>query len=176
MKSSRLLSALVAACISLPAIALAQQVGDEVPTDLVISRGNLEWVWASALAGQDSFDTPVFHHGFALPTEQQWLSSFQNAADLKSAFEPSPGNQLCAAAYFIQNSAYAHCDSVDLDTGAIWHAPSPIGLVYPNDPGAETFLVRQVPEPGAVMMLVAGMAVFYGLSKRKALIQHLPPA
>ena len=179
MNSLRLLPVLVASCILLPATTLAQQikVGDDIPHDLVVTRGDLEWVWASALAGQDSFDTPVFHHGFALPTEQQWLNSFQNAADLKSAFEATGGNQRCAANYFIQNPAYAHCDSGDLDIGAIWHAPYPIGLAYQNDPGAETFLVRQVPEPSAVMMLLAGMVAALGCAKWKGPTKtHLPAA
>lgn len=154
--------------------------GKTPPSELIVKRGNLEWVWASPAAfgdqseweGPDAetyrYSFPLLHSGFMVATDEQWLASFKDLAELQAAFTDVSGQQAtCGASYFMLWSDYGHCDVGDLAIGAIWHAPSPIGLSYVNDPGAELFLVRAaVPEPGAYALAFAGLAVI-GMRARK---------
>ena len=128
---------------------------------VIVSAGNLEWVWAAPCAGeQPSCGVVQLHNGFGFPSDTQWNNSFANLAALIAAFD-APQLQLCASTYFSTN--FDHCDSGDLSIGAVWHSPL-ADPQYVNHPAAETFLVRQagdpdprVPEPASLAL--AGLAL-----------------
>ena len=113
---------------------------------LIVSAGNLEWVWAAPCAGeQPSCGVVQLHNGFGFPTAAQWNISFASLAALIAAFDPPGPTELCASTYF--STAHNHCDAGDLTVGAIWHSPLAANDSLRNNSAAETFLVRQVADP-----------------------------
>lgn len=158
--------------LSLTGLAFGSHLdGIDPPSSLIVSRGGLEWVWASPCAPQSPScgTTPIdSHHGWVLPTAAQWTASFTDVThDLYNAFNPASG-QLCASAYF--NSGYDHCDNVNVNgqgaNVAVWQAPF-TDNPNPNVDYAETFLVRggAVPEPSTWALL--GTAALAGLLRKR---------
>lgn len=146
---------------------------------IIVTRGNLEWVWASPCAGvEDSCDnegpnpSPIGPdsdlknrlplHGFNLPTDTQWTASFADLADLHSAFAPN-GNfapVICGASYFSQD--WDTCDPNDLSNGYVWHSPFALDENARNNALSETFVVRQAPViptplPPSALLFGAGL-------------------
>ena len=162
---------------ALPAHALTL-LGQAPDPSVIITRGNLEWVWASPCAGeQPSCDGKgdlgdVLPHGFAFATDTQWNASFVNLSTLIGVFAPGvfPGQPICAAPYFSQG--HDTCDLGDLRGGAIWHSPLALNATFRNSSASETFLVRQavvptssVPEP--ISLLLLGMGIVGVLYARR---------
>ena len=143
----------------------------EPPGSLLVTRAGFEWVWASPRAAdpEGEFGVPIdLHHGFVLPSTANWLASFSGFPDLYDAFNPVSG-QLCASAYF--NSGSHDCNNENL-TGeggipiAVWGAP--FAGNASAAPYAETFLVRGVPEPGTLALLVIGLAGLATTKRRRS--------
>lgn len=142
-------------------------LGQEPSPGVIVSAGGLEWVWAGPCAPESpSCGVAQLHHDFHIPTAAEWLASFVNLADIIDSFILPTGAQLCASPWF--NTAYDHCDSNDLNIGAIWHLPASYGGQYTDDPAAEAFLVRgaQVPEPGTLGLLSLAL-IGLGALRRK---------
>jgi hypothetical protein len=102
--------------------------------------------------------------GWTLPTNAEWLSSFADTAAVYNAFTLNGTGQLCASSYF--DSGYDHCDSGDVQAGYIWDAPAPIGNSDSSNPASDSFLVRGVPEPSSVLLLL-GMCLATVIARRR---------
>jgi hypothetical protein len=157
---------MVLACL----VVLAAGAMADVPSNLIVTRGSLEWVWAAPCAPvQPSCGNTLTlpQYGFDIPTNAEWLASFTDRADLYNAF--TNPNQLCASVYF--NSGYSHCDSGDLQNGAIWHSPfcDPNYFDGCNNPASETLLVRggTIPEPNSLALIGTGLLGCIGVIRRK---------
>jgi hypothetical protein len=156
-------ASIVVAMCALPAQA-ASHLDSPIDPAVIVKAGGFEWVWAAPCAALgESCGVPVLRDNFVFPTEAQWLSSFSSTAALVAAFNNN-GVMICAAPWF--STVHNHCDSEDLIGGFVWHAPAPIGNLRNNDPAAETFLVRAVPEPTTYAMLALGLGLI-GLIARK---------
>ncbi|MGB9609556.1 MAG: PEP-CTERM sorting domain-containing protein [Bryobacteraceae bacterium] len=156
MKITILLAGLVAAC-SMTASAAAL-IGIDPPSNLIVSAGGLEWVYAAPCA-PGGCGTITLHHGFRLPTDSEWLSSFTDLNDLFTKFgSPSPGK--CAAPYF--SDQWDHCDFGDLQSGYVYNSPFAPDDAHRLEPNGETFLVRgeggEIPEPATYALVGAGLA------------------
>ncbi len=167
MKSLAIAAAAVALACSATAASAGTLQGQEPDASVIVTRGDLEWVWASPCAGvAPSCGVPELHHGFEFATEEQWLSSFTDLADLIAAFT-SPLR--CASTYF---STYGdNCDEGDLEFGAIWDSPF-MHPFYLGDPNIETFLVRsagysEVPEPATLALFGLGLVGMAAARRRR---------
>lgn len=157
-----ILLSLVAAAALLGGAAPSQartHLGEEPPGSVLVERGTLQWVWAAPCATLDpSCDAPLQHHRFRIPGRQEWLASFNDMLDLVQAFTLSDGNPRCGSPWF--SPTYDHCDLGDLQIGAVWHsALCTPGDANCNHPNSESFLVRAVPEPQALVLMAAGLAL-----------------
>ena len=167
MRTLSLRLLLIVACVAVLAVgALA-----DVPSNLTVTRGAYQWVWADPCAAQEPSCNPsgqdlTLTNGWTIPTDAEWLASFTDTADVYNAFNVTNG-YLCASAYF--DSGYTHCDAGDVQNGAIWHAPAPIGdPIYSNDPRADSFLVRSAtPEPSSLLLFGSGMLGVVAVIRRK---------
>jgi hypothetical protein len=144
----------------------------DVPPDLIVNFGGLEWAWASPCAPEQPScgQTLTMHDGWEIPTADQWALWGGDRANLFNLFENNP-TEKCASPYF--DSGYQHCDAGDLQNGAIWHAP---GICDPNyfdgcnNPASETILVRGgggVPEPNTMVLLGSGALGLVARLRRK---------
>lgn len=157
----------------------ATALGD-FPHGKIVTRNNLEWVWASPCAGVepscdnegDAPGNPAFPdsdlakllpmHGFNIPKDTQWTASFRDLADLHSAFAPN-GNfapVICGASYFSQD--WDTCDPQDLSDGLVWHSPFALNENARNNALSETFVVREAsviptPLPPSALLFGAGL-------------------
>jgi hypothetical protein len=147
----------------------ASHLGDPVPDSLVVTEGDLQWVYASPCSGDGlGCDRALdLHDGFSFATADQWNASFSSISDLVAAFTDSNGGTLCASAYFSPN--WDHCDMGDVQSGYIWESPLASDAARAQDGYSETFLVRSlaapVPEPGMMVLFAAGLGVL-GLKRR----------
>lgn len=164
MKNLRI--AIIAAALASATGASAGTLQGQAPDpSVIVTRGDLEWVWASPCSGVDpSCGVPELHHGFEFATEDQWLSSFTDLSDLVAAFTDP---LLCASTYF---STYGdNCDAGDLALGAVWNSPF-TNPFYVGDSRLETFLVRDtgtdVPEPAALALFGLG-AIGIAFARRR---------
>lgn len=132
-------------------------LGQEPDSAAIVNRGGLEWVYAAPCAGEaPSCGIVQLHHGFEFATDDQWLASFDDLADLIAAFTGVP----CAATYF--STAHDHCDFSDTVSGFVWHSPFAPDDSHRNNSNSETFLVRgerviDTPEPAALGLLGLGL-------------------
>jgi hypothetical protein len=150
---------------------------------VIVTRGNLEWVWASPCAGEEpSCDNegdptnptllpdgdladrlPAFN--FNLPNDAQWLASFQDHAALYGAFAPGGNLEpvICGASYFSQD--FDNCNVNDLRDGNVWHSPFALNENARINAFSETFLVREragdpvipTPLPPSALLFGAGL-------------------
>lgn len=155
-------------------VVLAGSAFADVPSNLIVTAGGYQWVWAAPCAPvQPSCgETLSLTDGWSIPTASQWQNSFNDTEDVFNAFTLPNEGTLCAASYF--NSGYDFCDYWDLEDGYIWGAP--VGIADDQDaaenPASEAFLVRAptapaVPEPSSVMLLGSGALAVVGSIRRK---------
>jgi hypothetical protein len=150
------------ACLALSGLlsmgtpAAASLVGLDVPAELLVLRGGLQWAWVSPCAPEQPScgATLEMHHDFRIAATPDWVASFVSMQDVYDAFHPV-GGQLCASGYF--NSGYSHCDSVNIVGDPVaWNAPEAWGSR--NAGYSESFVVRGgaagVPEPGSSLLLL----------------------
>ena len=166
MRTLSLRLLLIVACVAVLAVgALA-----DVPSNLTVTRGAYQWVWASPCAPQQPScgNTLTLTNGWTIPTAAEWTASFVDTADIYNAFTLNGTGQLCGSPYF--NSGYSHCDSSDLQAGYIWGAPQPISNAFGGDTNSasEGFLVRTAtPEPGSMLLFGSGVLGIVGVIRRK---------
>jgi hypothetical protein len=157
---------LVAAAIAAPA---ATMIGIDPPPGLIVYAGGLEWVYAAPCA-PNGCGTITLHHGFRLPDQSEWLSSFTNLSDLYNQF--STPSDKCASPYF--SNEYDHCDFTNLFDGYVYNSP------FAPDDGhrfasfSETFLVRgeggggEIPEPASYWLIASGLSAVALLRRKRA--------
>jgi len=160
----------VAACLLL----LALTAFADVPSNLVVTRGVYNWVWADPCSPVEPSCNASGHNltltdGWTLPTTSEWLASFTDTLDVYNAFNVTNG-YLCASSYF--DSGYNHCDAGDMQAGYIWGAPQPISNSYggATNSASEGLLERggaAVPEPSSFILLFsAGVATVIARRRR----------
>ena len=165
MRTLSLRLLLIVACVAVLAVgALA-----DVPSNLTVTRGVYQWVWASPCAPEQPScgNTLTLTNGWTIPTAAEWTASFVDTADIYNAFTLNGTGQLCGSPYF--NSGYTWCDSSDLQSGYIWGAPVPISNGYGEYYStSEGFLVRTAtPEPGSMLLFGSGVLGIVGVIRRK---------
>jgi hypothetical protein len=155
--------AISAACAA-PMAHAASLLGQAPPTDLIVTVGDLQWVYASPCAGAGQTCSGLeLSNGFNFATADQWNASFNSVAALNTAFDNK-----CASAYF--DKIYNHCDYSDITGGWIWHSPLAFSEYQSNASTSETFLVREVPtktdvpEPASLALVALGVA---GMASRR---------
>lgn len=166
----KLVAATTFAAMTVGAAHSATLLGQEVDPSLIVTVGDLEWVYASPCDAIDGCSSVVLHDGFMVATDTQWNASFSTIDALYSAFV-SPTLR-CASTYFDVN--YDHCDTGDILSGYIWNSPLATTYEQGHSGYGETFLVRgpavavssDVPEPATVTLLGLGMLGF-AVSRRK---------
>jgi hypothetical protein len=131
------------------------QLGVDPPASLIVTVNGDDWVWAAPCAPiAPSCGVVQLHHGFQIPTVQDWNDDFPSAAALIAAFD---NPQKCASPYF--STVHDHCDSDDLQAAAVWGAPWQNTVL--SVPFYEAFLIRdgvqQTPEPASLMLLGGGI-------------------
>ena len=157
-----------------PAAFADHMAGIDPPDSLIVTRGLLEWVWAAPVSPDGNHPSAlgplVLHHGWSLPTLDQWNLSFTGLTDLSNAFqaETSP---LCAAEYF-GGDGFDDCNPGDVfgfQGYAVWGAPTTGGWTgnLSTSTSAETFLVRAVPEPSTLLLLAFGLVGLAAGRKRR---------
>lgn len=155
---------LAATCLTAPA---ASMIGVDPPASVIVYAGGLEWVYAAPCA-PGGCGTITLHHGFRLPSQPEWLSSFTNLSDMYNQF--STPSQKCAAPYF--SNQWNHCDFGDFQSGAVYDSPFASSDFYRSHPASETFLVRgeggEIPEPSTYLMVAAGLGAAALLRRRRA--------
>lgn len=186
--------------LGLAAPAQAASLFGQLPSqNVIVTRGNLEWVWASPCAGvEPSCDNEgnrpgngivpdgdladhLPMHGFNIPTNTQWTASFANLSELHSAFAPD-GNfapVVCGASYFSQD--WDSCNPNDLSNGFVWNSPLAPDVFHRNNSLSETFVVREapagpvsaVPLPPSVILFGAGILSLVGLGARRKLRKYV---
>lgn len=162
----KLMKVLGALTLGLAGMSSAMAV--DVPANLIVNAGGMEWAWASPCAPAAptcGAGTLTMHDGWSIATANDFASSFTGFADLSAQFG---AGTLCAAAYF--DSGYGHCDNGNVDPAQnnvhVWNAPTAWG---PNamDEYSETFVVRGVPEPETYALMLAGLALVGFVARRR---------
>jgi hypothetical protein len=152
-------------CAGAPAAA-GPLTGLDVPSNLLVMRGGLEFAWVAPCApDQPSCGATLdMHHNFRVVETADWLLGFTDLMDVYNAFNPVGASQLCASEYF--NSGYSHCDAGDLYSGYAHALPVEWGGQARNL-AEESFVVRgegvaSVPDAGSSLFLMgvglAGLA------------------
>lgn len=164
--SSKSLSVAVLLCGAAAGLPAATLIGQDPPSNVIVYAGGLEWVYAAPCA-PNGCGTITLHHGFRLPTNSEWLSSFADLNDLYTQF--STPSQKCAAPYF--SNQYDHCDFVDVSGGYVYDSPFAPDDYHRFNDYADTFLVRgegsQIPEPQAWLLIGSGLAGLALLGRRR---------
>lgn len=165
-KALSVVGLLCAAAVGLPAATL---IGQDPPSNVIVYAGGLEWVYAAPCA-PNGCGTITLHHGFRLPTNTEWLSSFTDLNDLYTQFStPSPK---CASTYF--SNQYDHCDFGDVSSGYVYDSPFAPDDARRFNGLAETFLVRgeggEIPEPQAYLLIGSGLAGLALLWRRRRVL------
>lgn len=129
------------------------------PSEIVVA-GGMEWVYAGPCAAFGGCGDVLLHHGFGIATAAQWTASFASIGDLTTAFAGK-----CASPWF--NTVWDHCDHGDAAAGYIWGSPLAPDAFHRDNPAAETFLVRGVPEPGTYALMFAGLGLVGLVARRR---------
>jgi hypothetical protein len=144
-------------------------IGIDPPANVIVNAGGLEWVYAAPCA-PGGCGTITLHHGFRLPDQSEWLSSFTGLSDLYNQFStPSPK---CATPYFSDN--WDHCDFGDLSLGYVYNSPFAPDDFHRTHPLSETFLVRgeggggEIPEPASYWLIASGLSAVALLRRKRA--------
>jgi hypothetical protein len=190
MRAFSVLIATVSAAVSLPATAA---INAPLPSNAYITKGGLDWAWASACSPTGCLDGLVGPvdlsyqgtQGWRLPRQADWANA-PTAEDFlfAGANVPDGGSDLltganfnglplgsagaCAAAYFV---SYLSCDFIDGQIGAIWGLPD---SAYVGAETVDTWLVRGgnagVPEPASWAMLIAGFGLVGATMRRRRIL------
>ncbi len=159
----KMMKSLIALIFSLTWMSSAMAV--DVPSNLIVNAGGMEWAWASPCAPVDPTcnlaGDLAMHDGWNIASAGDFASSFTGYTDLSAQFS---AGATCASAYF--NSGYSHCDNVDVLGGGVWNAPAAWGG-QPNDWYSETFVVRGVPEPETYALMLAGLGLVGFVARRR---------
>jgi PEP-CTERM motif len=139
------------------------QLGIDPPSNLIVTSGGQEWVWAAPCAPiNPSCGVVQLHHNFHIPSVAEWNTGFPNVASLIAAFD---NPQTCASPYF--STLHNHCDSTDLNSAFVWGAPWQNASFGRDNPAYEGFLVRgipdsaSVPEPATMILFGAGLFALF---------------